>query len=257
MGMENMLKEFSPINLEEMGSVRLLNRVDTKFVTTVPMLHLFLSMASNDYLVQDIGGRRNMSYYTCYYDTPDCAMFHEHIRGKKARQKIRMRIYEDSETAFLEVKTKNNKGRTNKKRTPATIGSELAKYADFIEKYSLYCPNNLVSQVENHFSRITLVNNAKTERLTIDTGLWFHNVATNAVCTLDGLVIVELKRNGNVASPVLEMLRRLHIHPDGFSKYCVGMALTNRTLRQNRLKPKLRQTERLCHTVICNTLIKY
>lgn len=254
MNIDDMLNGFRPISLEEMGSVRLMNRVDTKYVTTVPMLRLLLSMAGSDYLVQEIGGRRNMPYYTCYYDTPDCAMFHEHERGKKCRQKIRMRVYEDSETAFLEVKTKNNKGRTNKKRTQVTAGEELAKYADFIEKTSLYNPENLVRQVENHFSRITLVNNAKTERLTIDTDLWFHNVATDKVCSLEGLVIVELKHDGNVASPVLDMLRRLRIHPEGFSKYCVGMALTNSSLRQNRLKPKLRQTDRLCHAIISRTL---
>ena len=41
------------------------------------------------------------------------------------------------------------------------------------------------------------------------------------------------------------MLRGLRIHPAGFSKYCVGMALTDRRLRHNRLKPRLRMVERL------------
>ena len=37
---------------------------------------------------------------------------------------------------------------------------------------------------------------------------------------------IELKRDGQVFSPVLEMLHQLHIHPHGFSKYCMGSALT-------------------------------
>jgi hypothetical protein len=53
------------------------------------------------------------------------------------------------------------------------------------------------------------------------------------------LVIIELKRDGLVYSPVLEMLRQLRIHPHGFSKYCMGSALTNSELRINRFKRKL------------------
>lgn len=251
---EGLLQGFSPISLDEMGGVKLMNRIDTKYITTVPKLRQLLSMAGAEYRAQEIDGKRNMPYYTCYFDTPACDMFHDHERGKKCRQKIRLRVYENSEAAFVEIKTKNNKGRTNKKRTPATYGYGLGSYNDFIHAYSPYYSEGLRRQVENHFSRITLVNNRKTERLTIDTDLWFHNVETDVVCSLEGLVIIELKRDGNVPSPVLEMLRELHIHPCGFSKYCVGMAFTNHDLRQNRLKPKLRLTSRLCHPIICRTL---
>lgn len=237
-----------------MGNVRLMNRVDTKYITTLPMLCRLLAMAKGEYRVQEIGGQRNMPYYTCYFDTPDCDMFFEHLRGKKSRQKIRMRVYEGSGTAFFEIKTKNNKGRTNKKRTPADLGSEIKQYAGFINANSAYQPERLVRQVENHFQRITLVNKCKTERLTIDTDLRFHNVETSGVSRLDGLVIIELKRDGNVPSPVLSMLRELHIHQNGFSKYCVGMALTNNSIKKNRLKPKLRMTNRLCAEAL-NSLI--
>ena len=57
------------------------------------------------------------------------------------------------------------------------------------------------------------------------------------------LVIVELKRDGLVFSPVLEMLRQLRIHPHGFSKYCMGAAMTNDSLPVNRFKKKLRDVE--------------
>jgi hypothetical protein len=56
---------------------------------------------------------------------------------------------------------------------------------------------------------------------------------------MGNLVIIELKRDGLVYSPVLEMLRRLRIHPHGFSKYCMGAALTNQQLPVNRFKRKL------------------
>ena len=95
------------------------------------------------------------------------------------------------------------------------------------------------------FHRVTLVNNAKTERLTIDTQLQFNNVITGVSKDMDHLVIVELKRDGLVFSPVLEMLRQLHIHPHGFSKYCMGAAMTNVNLPVNRFKQKLRDVDKI------------
>lgn len=243
---EEILKDFCPISLQQMNGVRLMNRVDTKYVTTMPMLLRLLCMANGEYMAQDIDGKRNMPYYTCYFDTPLCDMFSAHVHGKASRQKVRLRVYEDSGMAFVEVKTKNNKGRTNKRRTPAERGNELVSYTDFLQDASRYQPDNLVRQVENRFSRITLVNRRMTERLTIDTNLRFNNVNTGVKCALNGLVIIELKRGGNVHSPVQDMLRHLHIHPFGFSKYCVGMALTNHSLRCNRLKPKIHLAGKMC-----------
>ena len=99
--------------------------------------------------------------------------------------------------------------------------------------------------MHNYFHRITLVNRAKTERLTIDTDLQFNNMVTNQSRHMGELVIIELKRDGMVFSPVLEMLRTLRIHPHGFSKYCMGAAMTNQELPVNLFKPKLRDVERI------------
>jgi hypothetical protein len=59
------------------------------------------------------------------------------------------------------------------------------------------------------------------------------------------LVIIELKRNGLVYSPVLSMLKELRIMPHGFSKYCMGSALTNPLLPVNSFKEKLRYVEKM------------
>lgn len=246
------LQRFVPISLEEMQRVRLMNRIDTKFITTTTQLNRLLEMADGEYRVQEIGGMRDMPYYTCYFDTPDRDMFVQHQRGRSVRQKIRMRVYESSGTAFLEIKDKDNRGRTDKKRIPVvSSGEDITGYADFIRAHSHYRAEALVAQVRNRFHRVTLVNNRLTERLTIDTGLRFYNIVTDEACSLGGLVIIELKRDGNTYSPAEKMLRMLHIHPAGFSKYCMGMALTNRQLKQNRLKPRLRKLERLPGVELC------
>ena len=104
--------------------------------------------------------------------------------------------------------------------------------------------------LQNSFRRLTLVNNGRTERLTIDTDLRFHNLVTGTDREMAPLVIVELKRDGLCYSPVLEMLRQLRVFPHGFSKYCMGSALTNDQLRVNRFKTRLIEIRKISENKI-------
>jgi len=242
--MEDLLREMKPITLSEMSGVKLMNRTDTKFVTTMPKLLRLLEMARQDYYVQDIDGERNMLYDTTYFDTCSFGMYQEHQHGHTGRQKIRFRTYVSSNLQFMEIKTKNNHGRTKKKRIEVgdmDLADTLKR--EFIAKHLHFGVDTLQPHMHNYFHRVTLVNNAKTERLTIDTQLEFNNVLTGTRKDMGPLVIVELKRDGLVFSPVLEMLRQLRIHPHGFSKYCMGAAMTNDSLPVNRFKKKLRDVE--------------
>jgi len=238
--MTDLINTFAPISLEQMSGVKLMNRTDTKFVTTTDRLRQLLQMARKDYYVQEIDGERNLEYDTTYFDTTAFDMYNQHQWNHTNRQKIRFRTYCISGLQFMEVKTKNNHGRTKKKRIEVTDMNvcEQTK-SDFIGKHLRYAVDTLQPALNNHFSRITLVNKAKTERLTIDSALRFHNIVSGVDKDMGRLVIIELKRDGLVYSPVLEMLRQLRIHPHGFSKYCMGSALTNPELSVNRFKCKL------------------
>ena len=238
--MTELINKFAPISLEQMSGVKLMNRTDTKFVTTTDRLRLLLQMACNDYYVQEIDGERNLEYDTTYFDTMAFDMYNQHQWNHTNRQKIRFRTYCISGLQFMEVKTKNNHGRTKKKRIEVidmNLNDQTKR--DFLDTVLRYGVDTLIPHIHNHFSRITLVNNAKTERLTIDSALRFHNMQTGTDYDMGNLVIIELKRDGLIYSPVLEMLRQLRIHPHGFSKYCMGAALTNPELRVNRFKRKL------------------
>ena len=244
--MEELLGSMMPISLEEMGAVKLMNRTDTKFVTTIPQLRQLLAMVANDYYVQEIGGERNMLYDTTYFDTNSFAMYREHQYGHAGRQKIRFRTYVSSHLQFMEIKTKNNRGRTKKKRIEVSdMNLQDEEKRTFIAKHLKFGVDSLVPHMHNFFHRITLVNKGMTERLTIDTGLQFHNCLTNTDRDMGPLVIIELKRDGLVYSPVLELLRELRIKPHGFSKYCMGAALTNPGLPVNRFKRKLRDVQKI------------
>ncbi len=240
MTMDALISKFQSISLEEMDGIRLMNRTDTKFVTTIDKLTALLQMAGDEYRVQEIDGRRNMNYATVYYDSSDYTFYNAHHNGHAGRQKVRVRSYVDSQLSFLEVKTKDNHGKTHKSRISAT-DLPSAEALDFLRRNVRIDPQLLERKIENRFHRITLVNRAKTERLTIDTCLEFSNLSTGVQCSLPQIAIIELKRDGLKPSPVLSMLRELRIHQSGFSKYCVGEALTNPDLRLNRMKPRLQR----------------
>ena len=245
--MNELLKPFDPITLEEMKSVKLMNRTDTKFVTNTSKLRQLLKMAQQDYYVQVINGERNLDYDTTYFDTTAFDMYNMHQNGHLNRQKIRFRTYCINDLQFMEVKTKNNHGRTKKKRIEVSdMDLKDEDKRQFLHKHLRYEVDKLQPVLNNHFSRITLVNKGLTERLTIDTALNFHNLLNGHDKDMGQLVVIELKRDGLVPSPVLQMLRQLRIQPHGFSKYCMGSALTGQGhLPVNRFKCKLIEINKL------------
>ncbi len=234
--------QLEPITLEDMSGIKLMNRTDTKFVTNKRKLASLLEMAQGKYYAQFTNESKVAEYITTYWDTDNLHFYFEHHNGRAPRQKVRVRSYVGSNLTFLEVKTKNNHGRTKKKRIEVP-GQEIVAVKDkadeFISGLVHRHLDDIHPTVQNHFHRITLVNYGKTERLTIDFDVEFHNFETQDKAQTGDLVIVELKRDGNVYSPVLDILRRLRIKPSGFSKYCIGSIMTNRGLKHNMFKPKL------------------
>lgn len=248
--MDKILNNFPPIMLEEMSGIKLMNRIDTKFVTTRPRLLQLLRMLEGDYLVQEIDGAWNMPYDTIYWDTEHYDMYNAHQTGRANRQKLRFRTYLCSDLQFMEVKSKNNHGRTKKKRMEVKdMQLDEASKADFLHQYLHYEIEALRPTIQNRFDRVTLVNRNKTERLTIDTNLRFQNLVSGKGLDMRDLVIIELKREGLCYSPVLEKLCALHIRPHGFSKYCMGSALTNEALNVNRFKRKLIEIDKIRRAV--------
>ncbi|MDE6083087.1 MAG: polyphosphate polymerase domain-containing protein [Muribaculaceae bacterium] len=244
--MKQFLHNYQSISLDKVKKgVKLMNRLDTKYVMTERQLAELLRRAADDYYVQQIGEEVVMPYRTVYFDTPDFEMYNLHHNGKLTRKKVRIRSYLDSGVDYLEVKRKNNKGRTDKQRVRYDENLSAEHRHDFLMSMAGYDDALLSPKIENSFSRITLVNRKMTERITIDTSLRFSNPNTGLDYDLEGLVIIELKRDGKAHSPVAEMLREMRVFPSGFSKYCIGMALTSPALSSNRFKPRLRRIKKL------------
>ena len=238
-----------PITLEEMSGIKLMNRTDTKFVASIGQLHSFLLAVQSKYYIQENNGKRIASYHTTYFDTDDYQMYRMHHCGRTVREKIRVRTYMDSDDTFFEIKNKNNHGRTKKKRISIealeTMHEEYDSIIPFMDKHAWYRIEEVSPVIENWFNRITLVNFGKTERLTIDFNLHFHHLKSDKRDELKRVAIIELKRDGNVSSPALDIIRELRIKRSGFSKYCIGSAMTNDSLKRNNFKERLTMIEKI------------
>ena len=227
---DEILQSYKPITLEEIDTINLMNRIDTKFIVPISVLYKLLEVVS-DYYVLEINGFRNSLYDTTYFDTINYDMFMDHAYDIENRQKIRVRKYLCNDLKFLEIKTKVDEGRTLKKRIKVKHkGLKRKKNQEFIKEHSKYDLSVLQKSLRTKFERFTLVNPEKTERITIDTSLHFINKKMNKEVYVEDVAILELKRNKKQDSRIKAFLDEHDIKSIGFSKYCFGMCLTNSLL---------------------------
>lgn len=235
------VKKFTPISLEEMDSVKLMNRIDTKHVLSSSRISNLLIEAKENYRILEIDSQRELLYRTTYFDTDDYKMYVAHQNGKLNRFKIRTREYVVSNIHFLEVKFKNNKGRTLKERVKRIEGDLKFKDSEsvFLTDNSPFPVDDLEPKLWSKFIRLTLVHKRDQERITIDFNLSFKNEKGKDI-DLPKLAIIEVKQDKyTAASDFLQLLRRNGIYEMRFSKYCIGSLLLNPDLKHNRFKSKL------------------
>lgn len=239
--------KFSPITLAEMDAVKLMNRIDTKYIVSANRLVDLLEEAKEKYRILEIDGCRELLYRTTYFDTKDSKMYNAHQNGKLNRYKIRTREYVVSGIHFLEVKFKNNKGRTVKNRVKRSEGALSFKdsEAGFLEEASPFSVDDLRPKLWNKFIRLTLVHHQAQERITIDFNLSFNNEEGKEL-VLPKLSIIEVKQAKYTAdSDFLQILKKNGIYEKRISKYCVGSALLYPELKHNRFKEKLMIIDKL------------
>ena len=104
--------------------------------------------------------------------------------------------------------------------------------------------------LETVFRRITLVNPAMTERLTIDSCLCFKNFRTGLETNLKDAVIIELKQDGRAVSTMKEIFLAHRVKPLRVSKYCIAVTLTEPDVKSGRFKQKVRKIEKIINNKI-------
>jgi hypothetical protein len=234
------LNEFQPISLGMMDRVKLMNRTDRKYQCRLSQLKSILIKAKQNFSILEVNGSRLQAYESLYLDTPGQKMYFDHHNGKLNRYKIRIREYMASREFYLEIKRKDNKKKTHKKRIPISSDRNflLPEFKAFISRNTPFDPEALEPKLLSSFDRITLVNTDIGERITIDINpSW--KIGQQAI-SLSDLVIIEVKSAKTTSSAGFGyLLREERIFPHRISKYCIGTALLYPEIKHNRFKEKL------------------
>jgi len=244
--LQYLLDNFQTVSLDQLDKVKLLDRQDTKFVFNRIHLPLIMEKIKPFYRILKINNDLVFTYETTYFDTDDFLFYNQHHNEKRKRFKVRFRQYSSSNRSFFEIKIKNNKNRTVKKRL---LVAEMNKYLgeqekDLVSEIIGLPPAQLAPKLNIQFSRITLADNCFNERLTIDTNLSVKNGISSNI--FDQLVISEIKQKKyDPKSNFIQILRDLKIQEMRFSKYCMGMLHVNKEIKYNRFKPKLLQINKI------------
>ncbi len=244
---QDIVAVFSPISLQEMDRVKLMDRTDTKFVFKMDQLEALLPQLNNEYRILDINGFRSSKYETLYYDTENFNLYINHQNRKLNRFKIRIRNYVESSLIYFEVKFKNNKGRTIKNRVKRKDLNPILKQKeiDLLGELSTINAQELVPKIWVNYSRTTLVAINSCERVTIDTHLHFVN--GSIAKSYDDIVIVEVKQERAIKSPIITLLKDNAIREGSLSKYCLGIVSTVTGIKMNNFKKNLRTINKLLY----------
>ena len=233
------ITDFSSISLDEMDDVKLMSRNDTKFAFKANKMPLLLKKLLPFYRVLSIDDKLIHDYKSLYFDTNNRKFYLDHHNGRVNRNKIRFREYVGSKLTFLEIKLKNNKGKTIKRRMKVeSINTNLSKKQQkYIEKI-IGEPMEVNAKQWINFSRITFVHKIQKERLTMDVNLTFEN--TNDKGDMKHIVIAEVKQERmSRSSDFMRIAKEMHILPIRISKYCLTTLALNPLLKKNRFKEKV------------------
>lgn len=242
------LSRFDTISLDDLNAkAAMLERLDNKYIVPADRLLPAFEQFAESFDVLEIGGRNAFTYATNYFDDPAAQAYHDHHQGRRKRCKVRIRNYVDAGFSYLEVKLKDIRDATVKKRLKLArpTGSLCDESLAFIdschrEMYGTPLGRRLMPVIGMQYERITLVAREGGERMTIDTRLAFYAANAEREAAPDMFILETKSARGNGIAD--KILRSEHLHPTkNCSKYCVGMAALGLVARHNRFLPALRK----------------
>jgi len=259
MPLQKVIDKFEPITLEEMGSVKLMDRVDTKYVFPFSQLPTILEGISSTYRLLEINNIRLHRYESLYFDTNDFQLFNRHHLGRLNRWKLRFRRYADSGgLTFFEIKYKNNKERTIKNRVKIKeVGNRIEDKAEtFLKEITPFTSEIFFPKIWVNYSRMTFVNKFSQERLTMDINLHFLKACSENKFEIrfPQMVIAEAKRaQASSISQFIRLVRLTGVRESGISKYCFGIYNLFDGVKHNNFKPRVRFIHKMAQTNLSPT----
>lgn len=238
------LNTFEPITLAGLDEVKMLNRIDTKYVFHINQFADILKEIKNDYYALEIDNNRMFRYESLYFDTDDFTLYKFHHNGKINRLKVRYRRYSDSGLVFFEVKYKVKGNRTDKKR----LRQEHLKHVLTEEELKLVKHHQLdETQLQEKmwvfFNRVTLASKKMDERLTLDLHVAFDNLKSKK--SFPQLIIAEVKTDKSATgSPVIRCFNKRNFEEVAFSKYSTAVAMMEE-IKSNAFKPNFIKIDKI------------
>ena len=242
-------QQFDVVSLDELNrNASMLTRLDNKYLVPEQVLRLVLAQFSKHFDILEIDKNRLFHYESCYFDDANFRCYFDHHQGRRQRIKVRTRQYVESGLCFIEVKLKDSRGITIKRRMPYPIekfgmlDEQAIAYINeqHVELYGRPFSTELNPTLQMRYGRATLVAKQGGERVTIDQKIHFKHNGQEFSTANDIFVIETKSANGNGIADAI--LRQLHQHPSNrCSKYCVGMCITQQVDRFNVFMPTLRK----------------
>ncbi len=230
---------FEPVSLAGLDKVKLMNRVDSKYVFHRKHLDEILTEVAPHYAVLEIAEKRLFDYASLYFDTPDYELYRHHHMGKPNRVKLRYREYIDTGDVFFEVKKKIKGMRTDKYRVreEAIINGFTAKGEGLMERLKVNALG-MEGKVWIYYQRITLAAHASEERVTIDLNMRFKD--QNGEIGFEDLVIAEVKQARlSRHSPIVVAMHGRRIQDFRVSKYSLAVAMLVPGIKTHAFKSKI------------------
>ena len=165
-----------PVGLEELVEhAALMHRTDRKYIAPLDTVRALVADLADTHRVLEIKGRHYTTYRTLYFDTPGFEAARSHVQKRRRRWKVRSRLYVEDGLCRIEVKTKDNRGETQKvmgMSDPARYGYLEGEEADFVAFHLAGHPevrvDELVPAAEVCYTRATLSDLSAGTRVTID-----------------------------------------------------------------------------------------
>jgi hypothetical protein len=174
----NPLSRFEEISVEDLSAqAELLRRFDTKFIVPVEVLPQIYTSLPCTTKVLTVDNSHSTSYATHYYDSSDLHTYHDHLKQRRKRFKIRTRFYNEALNGNLEIKIKMPRGQTQKVRwalnvndVASPLGESHLSLLNATLTDNAYTPltNDYHRTLKTTFSRTTLFDPESLERITID-----------------------------------------------------------------------------------------
>lgn len=201
--LKSTITDFDDILLEDVIEGAQMVRIDRKYAFHVSHIPDVLKTMAPWYSVMVAAGERISLYNSAYLDTPDFLFFKRHQRGYLHRDKIRFRSYPNTETTFLEIKHKSNKGRTLKERI--LIENQSLELDDTARRFlsegiSEIDPDNLKLSAQVNYQRIQFISKDEHERFSIDFDIHAH--LDEKSVEFGPVAILEVKQDYRFASPI-------------------------------------------------------